>query len=60
LTRHTFGRFSQEVEEARPQELPTRPEAPASAPEPEGEKPANPEQPKPPEPSGSDETNPYA
>ena len=50
----------QEVEGARPHDLPTRTEPPASAPEPKGERSATPEQPRPPEPSGSDETSPDA
>ena len=41
----------QEVEGARPHDLPTRTEPPASAPEPKGERLATPEQPRPPEPS---------
>ena len=50
----------QEVEDARPHELPIRTDPPASAPEPKGERPATPEQPRPPEPSGSEETSPDA
>jgi hypothetical protein len=44
-----------EVEEARPPELPSRPEPLAAAPEPEAEKPAKPKPAKTPEPSGSEE-----
>jgi F0F1-type ATP synthase membrane subunit b/b' len=50
----------QEVEGARPQDLPTRTEPLASTPEPAGEQPAQPGQPKPPEPSGPEETRPDA
>jgi F0F1-type ATP synthase membrane subunit b/b' len=44
----------QEVEGARPHDLPTPIEPPVSAPEPKGESPATPEQPRPSEPSGSE------